>query len=161
MYYIDLLDDNITIDGIYSDANANVPSTALSITDEEFKLLREHSMGLEGYTHDGTVLIERLDTKKDIKKKEVNEWAHDVIIVVYPEWKQRNMSARFSELQNIRIVNGTLSASEITEENTIRDVWTWIVSIRTESNRVNDMVNNAITVDDVAFDEFPIHPDSV
>jgi hypothetical protein len=52
------------------------------------------------------------------------------ILVRYPEWKQRNMTARGVELLSRRLVAGAWTEAEAAEATTLQAAWDWIKSVR-------------------------------
>lgn len=159
MYYITTYPDTIIIQGIYtSDHSLEIPADAIVLPDVDFDLINEDPIGLSRYGFDGSNVIERLDTKQLMKVEEINKWAHDEIIKSWPEWKQRNATARLLELTIFTNSGGTLTTAESIEVSDITDIWVWIKAVRDESNRVTSMVLSATSVSDVAFDEDPILP---
>ncbi len=87
------------------------------------------------------------DTPKDVLDQMIRDEASRRIVAVYPEWVQRNLSARAQHLT--RIETGVsiddqgqkqparpLTAEERSEEMTIADVWRWIGAVRDASNTI-------------------------
>jgi hypothetical protein len=89
-----------------------------------------------------------LGYKKADKIREIKGSAHEVIISEYPDWKQRNLAHRASELIDKKYGDG-LTPEEETEEQALKDIWTWVKSIRTQSDTFEDEVNAIETVEDV------------
>jgi len=66
--------------------------------------------------------------------KEIKQLASNVIISEYPEWKQRNITARMVELINKRATT-TLTAEESAELITVQAIWDWIKDVRALSDQ--------------------------
>ncbi len=54
----------------------------------------------------------------------------------YPAWKQTNMIAHSTELQEIRIVGGTLTADQQRETIELAAAWAWVRSVREASDAI-------------------------
>lgn len=67
----------------------------------------------------------------------------------YPDWLQRNMTARSAELIDIRATVGSLTAEEEAERQGIKAIWTAIKSVRAASNAAEAQVTAADTVEAV------------
>lgn len=65
----------------------------------------------------------------DIKSK-----AGSIITDQFPEWKQRNMLAKYNELLEVLIVGGSHSSEESAEFISLKSVWEWIKSVRQTSD---------------------------
>ena len=61
------------------------------------------------------------------------------ILAVYADWKQRNMTMRATELQEIRIGGGTLTAQEETERLALIAASDWVKSVRVASDVIEAM----------------------
>ena len=61
------------------------------------------------------------------------------ILAVYADWKQRNMTMRATELQEIRIGGGTLTAEEETERLALIAASDWVKSMRVASDAIEAM----------------------
>lgn len=61
------------------------------------------------------------------------------IYTPFPQWKQANLTARATELVNLKIVNGSLSPEEAAEFAALQDVWDWIKSVRAASDALEAM----------------------
>ena len=53
-----------------------------------------------------------------------------------PEWKQRNLSARFTELLEDKVSGKTLSSEKKAEMDAIKAMWSWVKAVRAESDRL-------------------------
>lgn len=58
------------------------------------------------------------------------------ILDAYPDWKQRNMNMRATELQEIRLEGGTLTAEQQAEADALKTAAAWITSVREASNLI-------------------------
>jgi len=67
---------------------------------------------------------------KEIIKKEAGRW----ILAQYPDWKQRNMTARMTELLKIRALAESWTAEEQAEVSALEAVWDWVKSVRSASD---------------------------
>jgi len=56
------------------------------------------------------------------------------ILLVFPEWKQSNMTARMVELNKIRADAGSWTAGEQIEVDAIQSAWDWVKSVRSASD---------------------------
>jgi hypothetical protein len=56
------------------------------------------------------------------------------ILARYPDWKQRNMTARGVELLNRRLVAGAWTEAETAEAGALQAAWDWITAMRVASN---------------------------
>ena len=74
-----------------------------------------------------------LEESKDIAIRYINTLSGSKIIENYPIHKQINLSARWSELV-------FLNQTDSQEAIDIQLVWTWVKTIRDESNRVNALI---------------------
>ena len=96
-----------------------------------------------------------LEALQDVRVVEVKAAAGRTILARFPDWKQRNLTARQAELQ--AIVAGTalqadgtfasprdLTTDEMAELAEIRAAWEWIEAVRTES----DAIETEIAVED-------------
>lgn len=91
------------------------------------------SYALEGstLTVSRTFAQTKSPTAQHIKKE-----ANRRIVAAYPEWKQRNMTARAVELVNKKVSGAALTADEQAEEAAIQAVLNWIRAIRTRSDEL-------------------------
>lgn len=88
------------------------------------------------------IITKPLETQKQEFIAEINTLASDKILALYPDYKQRNMTARYIELV-------TLSELETTEALSIKDAWDWIKNIRSESNTTNLAITSATNISDI------------
>lgn len=72
----------------------------------------------------------------------INTITSTKILSVYPDWKQRNMTARFVELI-------TLNETTSEEAVAIQSAWSWIKSVRDASNVATNGINNATNYPDI------------
>ena len=70
---------------------------------------------------------------------QVNTMAGDKILGKYPDWKQRNMTARMLQLVK-------LGTPDNAEGLALQAVWAWIESVRAASNTANMQISACITV---------------
>jgi hypothetical protein len=85
---------------------------------------------------------------KDKLIAEIKAEAGRRILLIMPEWKQRNLTARGVQLMNIARLNGTLTTGEETEAAAIDAVWeSTVVPIRAHSDQLETDVNNGVAVD--------------
>lgn len=82
------------------------------------------------------IITKPLDEQKQEFIAEVNKQAGDKILAVYPDYKQRNMTARYLELS----VLGRLDTQEALD---IKGAWEWIKSVREASNTTNQDLQSA------------------
>ena len=61
------------------------------------------------------------------------------ILAKYPDWKQRNLTARGVELLNIKILNGKWSDDEAKEASVLQSIWDLIKQVRANSNKLEVM----------------------
>lgn len=59
--------------------------------------------------------------------------ASALILAAFPDWKQRNMTARGVELLQKQVA-GSLTSDETSEIGLLHQAWSWIKSIREHSN---------------------------
>lgn len=64
--------------------------------------------------------------------KRIKFAAGQLIESYLPAWKQRNLLARFSELIDL----GNLTTEQQAEKDAITAVWSWVKSVRSESDRL-------------------------
>jgi hypothetical protein len=64
----------------------------------------------------------------------INAKAHHDIVAIAPEWRQRNMIARTTELQDKRINGLALTEGEEAEIIAMRGIWSQIKAIREQSD---------------------------
>lgn len=87
-------------------------------------------------------LEEAIGNKIDFIKNEAGR----IIVSKYPEWKQRNLSARFIELLD----KGDLSEDEQKEKDAIYSVWDWVKNIRSQSDNMEAEVEAMNNISDIA-----------
>lgn len=75
-------------------------------------------------------------------KLSVNSMAGNKILALYPDYKQRNMTARYLELV-------TLNETDSAEALTIKAAWDWIKDIRNRSNVSYALVEQATTIEEL------------
>lgn len=61
------------------------------------------------------------------------------IYTPFPQWKQANLTARATELVNLRVVNGALTPEETAEFALLQSIWDWIKSVRAASDVLEAM----------------------
>ena len=64
----------------------------------------------------------------------IKQEASQRIIEKYPDWKQRNMTTRGVELQELWRQNGTWTSGETSENTALKTSWAWINSVRAASD---------------------------
>ena len=79
--------------------------------------------------------------------------ARDLILSQLPEWKQRNLSARFTELLEKQVSGKTLSTEESSEMVGIKGWWTWVKEVRSESDRLE--ADTDLYIEDASWPEVP------
>jgi hypothetical protein len=114
-----------------------VPSTAF-IYDRGTKILQAVGVAqnvldaaLSAYDHDAALFEKNKATIADVKAE-----ARRRIETVYPSWKQTNMIARSTELQEKRISGGSLTVSEQAEVVALEAAWAWVKSVRSASDSI-------------------------
>jgi hypothetical protein len=75
---------------------------------------------------------EEIDAYYNRKISRVKNYAGELILARYPDWKQRNMTMRVLTLQNI----SPLTDDEQAELASISVAWDWIEAVRTASDQV-------------------------
>ena len=75
-----------------------------------------------------------LDAFKTQKILAIKQEAGAVILAAFPDWKQRNMNMRATELQEVRLDGGTLSIEEQAESDALKTAATWIKAVRSQSD---------------------------
>jgi hypothetical protein len=78
----------------------------------------------------------------------VNQRAGEIIASQLPHWKQANLTARAIELQSVGAANWNESESQ--EWADITAAWTWVKSIRAQSNVAVAAIQNSASADEVA-----------
>lgn len=102
----------------------------------------QHQAKPEGeYQWDSTAfewvaIIKPLSDVKREASAQINRSASEKILAVYPDWKQRNMTARMLEL----VIDSLQSSAEGLQ---LTAAWAWIKSIRSASNDANALVSLA------------------
>lgn len=61
------------------------------------------------------------------------------ILARYPEWKQRNMTARGVDLLSRRLVAGAWTDAEAAEASALQVAWDWIKSVRATSDALESL----------------------
>lgn len=79
----------------------------------------------------------------------VKQAASGVILSAYPDWKQRNMTARAVDLLS-KTFDKTISPDEQAEVAQLQAAWAWIKSVRAHSNVLEAEVNGASALSDLA-----------
>lgn len=124
------------------DVYTNAPIATYNAPDEERYLYARSDV----YIVDGAYNIG--DNEKPLIKIKnerlglINGIAGEKILGKYPDWKQRNMTARFIQLM-------TLSQLESQEAIDLKLAWEWIGSIRALSNIASNDVNNATNAQEI------------
>jgi len=119
--------------------SSTITSTYLDGNDGDFpRMVRTDED--TGNTIDVTQLRADFDALDDstietLRVSKIKAEAGRIINARYPEWKQRNMTARGLELVREEQVNGSLTTEETAEIGDIEAVWAWIKSIRTTSDQ--------------------------
>jgi hypothetical protein len=70
----------------------------------------------------------------------VNLQANKLILAIAPEHKQRNLTARSTELQERRLDGEDLTDDELQEVAAIKSIWVQIKLIREQSNVITDNI---------------------
>jgi hypothetical protein len=91
---------------------------------------------------------EHLAGLEEARKSNINTKAGIIILAQYPDYKQRNMIARYNELLEIKVDGGALTGDQQTELDSLKAVWTWVKSVR---QAADDAVNSGAFVDDIAW----------
>ena len=65
------------------------------------------------------------------------------ILVILPEWKQRNLIARGTELNTIHAQNGVWTQTEANEVAALETIWNSVKAIRTKSDEIEATVATA------------------
>ncbi len=68
------------------------------------------------------------------RKMEIKAEARKRILTRYPEWKQANMTARFTELLDKQLGGQSLTAEETAEKTALLAAWAWVKSVREHSD---------------------------
>ena len=91
----------------------------------------------EGWTWDGENFAApdgaSLADAKGRQKARVKARAGAIIMVAYPDWKQRNLIARGADLLSFRVADGWTD-DEAAEAAALQAVWDWIKSVRAASD---------------------------
>jgi hypothetical protein len=85
-------------------------------------------------TEADAINIERAPKLNDLIN-EVKKEAANRILRRYPDWKQANMNMRANELNDIRF-DRTLTTEEEVERQTLKEIATWIKSVRSASDSI-------------------------
>lgn len=88
------------------------------------------------------IITKPLDEQKQEFIAEVNALAGAKILALYPDYKQRNMTARYVELV-------TLGELDTQEALSIKSAWEWIKSVRERSNVANLGIQSASTIAEI------------
>ncbi|MCW9033105.1 MAG: hypothetical protein OQJ97_02715 [Rhodospirillales bacterium] len=91
-----------------------------------------------------------LDSFKAQRVAAIKQEAGDVILRQFPDWKQRNMNMRATELQEIRLDGVALTAGEQAESNALKLAAQWIKSIRAASGVMEDEIKALTTAAEVS-----------
>jgi hypothetical protein len=93
---------------------------------------------------------ETLAEKKARRKMEIKGTTAQTILGSFPDWKQRNMTARAAELVDLKIA-GPLSTGDQAELDDLLAKWNWVKSVRDASNTVELTVDTSEDPDSVVF----------
>jgi hypothetical protein len=97
---------------------------------------------------------ETLEEKRARRIIEIKAKASQVILMSFPEWKQRNMTARAIELTHMSTL-APLTPAYQDELDDLISKWQWVKSIRDASNVAEAAVMVSTDPDSVAFDPAP------
>ena len=106
---------------------------------------------------------ESIEQKKTFQVSQIKNKAGEIIRSYYPEYKQRNMTARGVEIMNAKVAN-TATQADLDEEAALQEAWDWIKAVRERSNVMEDGLvtsNQDINVEVGSIDGqgyWPIHP---
>ena len=87
-------------------------------------------------------LADWLDKAKADTKTEINNLTSAKILSKYPDYRQRNMTARYLKLV-------TLAETETEEALTIHAAWNWIKDIRSRSNTATALLETKTTLSEI------------
>lgn len=90
-----------------------------------------------------------LDAFKAQKIAKIKQQAGAVILASLPDWKQRNMNMRATELQEIRLDGRPLTTEEQAESVALKAVATWIKSVRAASGAAEAVIMDLSTAAEV------------
>lgn len=122
--------------------HAEIPDEAVPLTDDQWADCLAHQ-GARRITvnEDGDdVEVSLYEPPPDIEALRaariaaIKRQAGRVIEAAYPSWKQRNLIARATELQNQRLDGATLTPEEQAEADAIQAAWGWIKEVRLASD---------------------------
>lgn len=85
-----------------------------------------------GWTYDGSsfaVPVLPTPSTGDIKREAMRR-----ILGKYSDWKQRNMTTRGVELQDLWRQNGSWTSGQTSEDTALKAAWAWIDSVRAASD---------------------------
>lgn len=111
------------------DAYTDKPMYSINAPDSE----RSNYASGETYVSDYVEIIPddlHINQVKANAKSLINGLTGDKILSLYPDHKQRNMTARYMKLMK-------LNQLETTEALNLESIWTWIESVRAASNIAN------------------------
>ncbi len=101
---------------------------------------------LEVCSFEDVVSVEQVTREYTVTRRTVTEQKQAVkdesglrIYTRFPQWKQSNYTVRASELIEKKADGLTLTTEETAELEALREVWTWIKSIRIASNTIENM----------------------
>ncbi len=86
--------------------------------------------------------VSSIDDLRAAAVTQIKHGASQIILSRYPDWKQRNMTARAVQL----LAAGTASGAEW---DALSAVWAWISAVRQESDRVEASILSADTQIDI------------
>lgn len=89
--------------------------------------------------YDAANIPPTLEQRRNTRARTIKGEARSTIEGRFPDYEQRNMTARMLELTR-KESTGALTADEQTEVDTLLGYWSWIGSVRAEENRVNDLI---------------------
>lgn len=81
---------------------------------------------------------------------EIKTRAREIILGLYPDWKQANMTARSVELTEKLASGVALTAGEQVELDAMKGVWAWIKTIRQASDEREAAINALVAASDFA-----------
>lgn len=122
-----------------------------------------HETSKKHYIFNDTHAIEQWEVKRkesipsvdEIKQSQIAQVKTNcgaIIINTFPEYKQRNLMARFIELMTIKDER-ELTQEELIEIKLMQDSWSWIKRQRIESNRLENEIIEITKNDTLTDDE--------
>ncbi len=106
------------------------------------------------YTEAGEIAADPANPviQSDVLTVAIKAEAYRRIITIIPEWKQRNLTARATELSMKVAAGGSLTAEEQAEWDAGEDIWTKVKVIRTKSDVLEAQVSGMTVKQLATFD---------